>query len=1484
MPRLVIGEAHDCALEVLEQLEYKSLSWGYVDGSLSESEAELAITDEFGRFNINDNPGDILDELVAAKLVRTWREPDRRYRTRFAELVRLLIRSRQLLHRKKWQTGPSLVSDFRVDLRKRSIPRSEVDPISAFDEIAARNTLTKLQKYLWNSLSGANSGFKLRKFQSDAAKRILGTSGEHGTIITAGTGSGKTLAFYLPVLTAIGEGIRVEECWTRALCIYPRKELLKDQFSEAYRLCQSAKHTLTAGDRRPASLGALFHEIPNFPNETSLSYKSWKKISAGYICPILRCFKCSAELVWRNDDLTRRVERLSCINSNCDATTDQTEVRLSRQSLQNKPPDLLFTTTEMLNQRLSDTSYRKLFGIGQPEDKKLQFVLLDEVHTYSGTSGAQTALLLRRFRHLLSHKVRWVGLSATLREAPIFFAELCGLWPDKVIEVTPASQDLDYVSAEYQILLRSNPAFQTSTLSTSIQASMLISRMLDTDATESSGRFGKRLFAFTDDLDVTHRLFDNLRDAEAYDRFGKPDSSRIPLAYLRSENLPDSEEREVDGQRWILAEDIQGRLENRLVIGRTTSRDPGVDDRANVIVATSALEVGFNDPKVGAVLQHKSPHSFASFLQRRGRAGREVNMRPLTVTVLSDYGRDRLAFQSYEHFFNPALERQSLPVRNSYVLRMQAVFSTLDWITNKLVSDDGNSKGWAWQVLSERKKYETQNQKFLLKTKQLIRSIIRLEQNEIADLSRHLRASLDISLEEVNSILWDPPRSLLLEAIPTLTRRLFRDWKLAYGKGLDLMVPHHPLPDFIPRNLFRDLNLPEVIVHVPAATKNAQEKQEQMPIFQAITQFAPGRVSRRFADEYGRLSHWSPLPDQTSEVEISIEDFASKSEFVSTVTGNFNDSKMSLEVYRPWSMKIQKVPSNVHSYSYAAWLWQSSIEFIGNPYIVNVPERSFWSNTLPHLEFFLHRFSTATTQTRFAIEGEAKIGRRSGVQYCKFNLVGGDGVPVAVGFTYETDALLVPLHLPMPNNISSRELPSDLSNWLRTLHFRRAVLTDNDLPKTLNHFQRDWLYQIFLLSVVCEAEKYSVGFEEIVHSVSSNVDVARFEEYIAAIVDARVLDVDETLETTLSKSLLEVLRDSNVAHRLCELAIQSSQLGEENWGTWILELLKNTVAEAVLQACFVATPANTTLEGLTVDIVERNNYFAAYVAETTLGGGGTIESMANQFSSDPRSFLRAYEAALSPSDLETSADSLELVCRLAVYDDEVRTCLSRLRNADDVEMRTQEKEILFQLLSRRGISVSHALSVSIATRLLRPGANSISDKLTIELIDQWEATENRFKFSLPLRIATAVLASKNNFKTRLESMGKGKFSAIDVSNLLLWPRKGELRLTDMQSYNPYRDKYLTDTLLAREILIRPQTESILLFSEGWCSQLNRALVRNGEAVLSAKLDQVSLLRAEIVKLINQPIETEYLRLFPCLAGVKRESDLWLAMIYVRELG
>ena len=104
----------------------------------------------------------------------------------------------------------------------------------------------------------------------------------------------------------------------------------------------------------------------------------------------------------KKKDINLDIEKLTC--QKCENTIDNTKVIFTRQTMRKTPPDILFTTTEMLNQNLSEARFRKLFGIVKTRYKP-QMILLDEVHTYNSSHGAQVAFLIRRLRELIKSKI-----------------------------------------------------------------------------------------------------------------------------------------------------------------------------------------------------------------------------------------------------------------------------------------------------------------------------------------------------------------------------------------------------------------------------------------------------------------------------------------------------------------------------------------------------------------------------------------------------------------------------------------------------------------------------------------------------------------------------------------------------------------------------------------------------------------------------------------------------------------------------------------------------------------------------------------------------------------------------------------------------------------------------------------------------------------------------------------------------------------------
>ena len=1515
-------------LDRIEAIEMRSLEWGFTNGSLSEDEA-FALGDaacEANSVTCTDGQ-DLVEELIDAKLIFEMASVggEVRIRSRFAEMMRLLAANRQLFPNKPWQGSPSLVADFRVDCRPRRFPQRRRVPADILAEHQAVLGGSALRQDLWRALT-SRAEMRLAGFQERAAVRLSAATDDGGTIVTAGTGSGKTIAFYLPGMIRIGEAIGADH-WVKAVAIYPRIELLKDQFAEAFRMARSIDETLAAHGRRPLIIGALFGKTPTRATRQELTDKSWVRRGEDFVCPWMRCPRCDSELVWRGADIATGTEQLICVQQGCGAHIGDDQIVLTRTRLQRSPPDILFTTTEILNQRLSDHWMRGLFGVGLSAARKPLLALLDEVHTYEGATGAQAALTLRRWRHLLGAPITWVGLSATLGDAARFFSDLTGAALDDVVEITPTIEEFEEQGAEYQTLLRGDPASRASLLSTTIQTSMLLPRLLDPPgATNTSGAFGRRAFLFTDDLDVTNRLYDDLRDAEAFTIFGRPDAARMPLANIRRAG-PDAAVRDVEGQRWRICEDIGHPLDRRLVVGRTTSQDAGVNQSANIVVATAALEVGFNDPLVGAVIQHKAPRGMASFLQRKGRAGRDRAMRPITLTVLSDYGRDRAFYHAFEHLFDPSLAPQYLPIRNPYVMKIQAVFALFDWLAAKTA---GYEKAWQWNLLSRPLPQGNPAERAVLdRTRAKLTQLVQGDAETIDDLRSYLMGALGVDRSVAETLLWEAPRSLLLEAVPTLVRRLFRNWQLAIpssGASLDLQVDHHPLPDFIPRNLFSDLSLPEVRVIVPPATVNHEERIEQMPILQALNQFVPGRVTRRFAHERGALSHWIPVDPAFPEQDRRISDYALEHEFVGTFTGSLNDrvDGAALLVFRPWTVRLERAArTEALPSSNARLLWQSDIVANGEALGVPVPTRSEWHHHVRAIDFHLHRFRSSVSVRRFAGTAQANVRTLQDDFAVTLQFTSDDDRPAAVGFELEVDGFRLDLALPNAETLAGNTLLPDVRATSKLAYVRDLIRLDPDLPDDLNQFQREWLIQFLLSALLADASSTERPLAE---SIADLLHDDRIEAVFGAVMndvfgampptppdaeDTEDADAEDDTDSDgppwdgtasagavggggrLQQALLQQLARPIVRDRLRALAAQFVEVDAAAFSAWLRRLILETLGEAMLQACVAAAPRQATVDTLLVDIRDdpASDIASVWISETTLGGAGVLEAFADRFASEPRLFFAALDAALAPSDLELVDGGLREILTLSVEDSEIGEQVARLRATNSHSERAIIWRSMSHSLARRGgIDLSHALSVSLNNRLLRAGSGPQLDRLLLDLQAHWDATQDRFSIAIGLReyayiasrdpmLSTAVRAY---LAATLPTAAIAHVTILSAVTSLLWPRANEVRQRVLQSYNPYRQTRSTDPAVVRHLLLSRAIATIALTDLDWETQLGLAFEEQGTARLVAEAGAAGALRTALVRLAATPVSVGVLQFFPAIERGERFDGRIFVTLTLRE--
>jgi len=1493
----------DALLAVVERRELRSLRWGYVDGSLSEEDIDSFARDILVKSGADSDPTELVEWMIEhCLLFESHGDGGYRYRSRFAEGIRLLTRLKQLLPRRPWMSSPDLVSDYRIDARPRRIPRRDLDIDGVLRELVKVIGSDDQRRRIANAFIGNRqlSGFQLR-----AAQAVLRpTRQDVGTVLTAGTGSGKTLAFYLPVALELGPLLRSNVFWTKVVAVFPRIELLKDQFTQAYNLLAPLAPLLQQQGNRPFRLGTFFSGTPRTSAPEVMENAGWTRWRQGYICPFLVCPNCGGVLTWLDHHLRTGNEILTCAGG-CSMQVGEDEIVLTRERARKEPPDIVFTTAETLNQRLSDTANRHVLGITDDRTLRARFLLLDEIHTYGGTSGAQTALVLRRWRHAigLGRPVRYVGLSATLEDASRFFSELTGLWPSSITEVSPREDELSSQSMEYQLILRGDPASRTQLLSTTIQTSFLLSRLLDPpgSTSPSQGRYGSRVFAFTDDLDATNRLFDFLRDAEARDIFGNPDGTRSPLATLRAASQPDRDLRIRAGQDWGQLERLGRPLAQRLTIGRTSSQDRGVDWDSNIIVATAALEVGFNDPDVGAIVQHKSPHQLSAFIQRKGRAGRNPAMRPWMVTVLSDYGRDRLTYQSYDQLFDPVLKPNTLPVRNRYVLRMQAAFAMLDW----LAMNNMDLRGWWWQPVNGPVDRNGLWRSQQLRALAVVIGLLEEPSQRRQSLSDHVRRALKLeSQEEVDEILWGSPRSLLLEVLPTLARRLETNWELYPALQVvgstDLLSPGlpHPLPDFLPSNLFSDLNLPEVTVIIPPATSNRAERIESMPIAKALGQLAPGRVTRRFASERGKLNHWVPVPLANGEYFLRIDEYAERYELVANIPIRLDGVLTEIPCYRPWTIRLNLAPDReVMSTSNAWQQWQTQLLPQGEPIRLSTANDPRWGTVILAFDFYMHAFHAPVTVRRFALEANATVKAPPPSRH-EFNVVTRyvnlDGTHAAVGFEQEVDAVLVRLCLPEANELAYRASTAQSLPLWKAAYFRDRVLNDPELSSVCNWFQRDWLQQMMLTALIEAAvslqSSLSAGLSMLL-SEGLSVRLRDVATRIFAIELDAVTEGDEERPTESDGSIHgeqldqrwdDLLANQLLIHRLSMLASELWDADPESWGAWLQNRTHETIGEALLTASYFTAPVHLAENSLLLDVDrgipdnDSDHELEVWLTEAALGGSGAVEALAHEATRDPRRLIRALEAAIAPSDVEMTAARLEAFIDAIGEDSVLADAVEDVRRQAGHDERLLALDTLYHLLAERGFAVDQGFKVALNHRILREGTGVLTDELLRDLISQWRTWESNFGVAIDLRTFALVAASHTEFGPRIRELGVANTAtqitmaeAAGVLSGLLWPRTGEVRSRIFQSYMQFRSRGYTDPSFVRELIFIAEPEPITYGTESWHDNFTKSLAEAGMARVRVAAAHEAEFHEEIYQLLADPVDVDYLQFYPVITEVSR---------------
>lgn len=560
---------------------------------------------------------------------------------------------------------------------------------------------------LWDLPKGIGS---LRLFQEDAlffimAKLLkMNNTIENQLLLSMPTGGGKTEAFMIPLLANIYRKKVHGICsGIQSLIIYPTNALANDQAMRFVELIYKLNKKLSENNiptNRHITLGILSGDTSKSNMEDSLIR----------ICP--RCGKSTLKKV-DHDYVCQNI-----INGQQCGTSLQF-CRLTKDAIVATPPDILITNPDMINYALQSPRYINLFT------KKIESIVFDEVHIYSGIFGCHVSHLLRRLEAMMKYKPLYIGMSATIGNAKV----LASLLFDEDIN------KIRYIKNEHGI-------YQTDKLSKKRLHVLIKPHLRSTKETEdgtknkyvrtmsvagSVGMFIGHLIA--DSHFRKSIIFTNYRsDADDLAGYLKERERLDVDLYLKQiisklENNAGLTKEDVDiceyMYKWfsVIYNKMQninpnlnigwnrGGLEKEVRIRSihsfsrnnllTSSQDEDNCFPIDQMVATKTLEVGIDIGDVTTVINSSAPFTINEYVQRIGRAGRKKDS--LAITVINpESAIDSLMAKHFREYVKPTeenFEDAPIIINNDIIIERHVKARLLDYLTYKN-EQSGKSTHW----------------------------------------------------------------------------------------------------------------------------------------------------------------------------------------------------------------------------------------------------------------------------------------------------------------------------------------------------------------------------------------------------------------------------------------------------------------------------------------------------------------------------------------------------------------------------------------------------------------------------------------------------------------------------------------------------------------------------------------------------------------------------------------------------------------------
>lgn len=916
---------HSHLLAIIEDLEAARINLGLYSATLSLDHLMEVLTTKGEACSQEELEGALQKLISEGEVIECSTGC---YRSRIAETVRVLRTLRQRFQGQSLANSPLLIEGIRVEFRQRRRPKRdavlfskaiplEVTPRirSAFEQAIGFSTL---------------SGFQERAIDEIYHCANRSNPDNRAFIVAGDTGAGKTEGFLFPILMDIAsEPTEIRAIpGVRAVLVYPRIRLAFNQLARLLRY--TTRFAKQGGPRLTIGI-----QNGNVPSDANALQEKWEsRVYHGkkqFLYPQLeKCLQddCQGHYWLSADDPS--IEN-GCPTLVCDKCGHKIDTLcVTQKALSQMAPDFLVITDVSLSQWMTRENYAHLWGLWDGSMKTLppRYLVLDEIHLYEGLKGAHVARVIKRFQARTQFAAEgwgekcpqkhpiFIGVSATLRDEQRFLAKILDVDPcntlryGKLRVIKPKEEELELTEGRERYIFlypkglsptSQNAEYRVTDQTAAIQILMAAMHNLKKDIEWR----GLAFFDSLNDLQQFSLNYDPSATGQASMQDIARSANQQELWRIRTDKASCKDacqclgafeecQRFQEGDCWIFAK-LHGWNQPLRVAAPVYADQKGRSslEHQDLIPTSPSLEVGFDDESIQLVYQHKAPHNAASFIQRRGRAGRDPNDSPVIITLLWPYRQDDAFYffrpeALYEPIFDDApLNAANFNVQQTHVLL--AFFDLLACFRKQLPEELGESNkiydftrasdtfmpagaidsfrtGPGTQVVAHNKRtgqqeyfsgkalesVKVESNTLLLKgwlglrrdlyTAPLLPAWDLLSQNKLfenyLDLSgiagesfkRHHKYPFPGAIAQFGRTEWH-----------TLERKTSRNWLESY-RDIDWMLQGS-----------------QGVTTVPVHFSSHREGHEsELGVTFGLTEFLPGNVSYRLRQ--GSSSHWIPLP------------------------------------------------------------------------------------------------------------------------------------------------------------------------------------------------------------------------------------------------------------------------------------------------------------------------------------------------------------------------------------------------------------------------------------------------------------------------------------------------------------------------------------------------------------------------------------------------------------------------------------------------